>query len=80
MQAIIGREVINLLFVIQNNRYAISVPVEHQTAGKDRSVGEMMGGFHTLYRKRIDGTDFFESYSELKDAIDKQRDFLNHDI
>jgi 2-oxoisovalerate dehydrogenase E1 component len=30
----------------------------------------MMGGFHNLYRKRIDGTDFFESYSELKTAID----------
>ena len=65
-----SREKLPVLFVIQNNRYAISVPVEHQTAGKDGSVAEMMGGFHTLYRKRIDGTDFFESYSELKEAID----------
>ena len=65
-----SREKLPVLFVIQNNRFAISVPVEHQTAGKDGSVAEMMGGFHTLYRKRIDGTDFFESYSELKDAID----------
>ena len=65
-----SREKLPVLFVIQNNRYAISVPVEHQTAGKDGSVAEMMGGFHTLYRKRIDGTDFFESYSELKKAID----------
>ena len=65
-----SREKLPVLFVIQNNRYAISVPVEHQTAGKDGSVAEMMGGFHALYRKRIDGTDFFESYSELKKAID----------
>ncbi len=65
-----SREKLPVLFVIQNNRYAISVPVEHQTAGKDGSVAEMMGGFHSLYRKRIDGTDFFESYSELKEAID----------
>lgn len=65
-----SREKLPVLFVIQNNRYAISVPVEHQTAGKDGSVAEMMGGFHTLYRKRIDGTDFFESYEELRKAID----------
>ncbi len=65
-----SREKLPVLFVIQNNRFAISVPVEHQTAGKDGSVAEMMGGFHALYRKRIDGTDFFESYSELKAAIE----------
>jgi 2-oxoisovalerate dehydrogenase E1 component len=65
-----SREKLPVLFVIQNNRYAISVPVEHQTAGKDGSVAEMMGGFHSLYRKRIDGTDFFESYEELKKAIE----------
>jgi len=65
-----SREKLPVLFVIQNNRYAISVPVEHQTAGKDGSVAEMMGGFHSLYRKRIDGTDFFESHEQLKEAID----------
>lgn len=65
-----SREKLPVLFVIQNNRYAISVPVEHQTAGKDGSVAEMMGGFHSLFRKRIDGTDFFESYEQLKEAID----------
>ena len=64
-----SREKLPVLFVIQNNRYAISVPVEHQTAGKDGSVAEMMGGFHALHRKRIDGTDFFESYEQIKDAI-----------
>jgi 2-oxoisovalerate dehydrogenase E1 component len=65
-----SREKLPVLFVIQNNRYAISVPVEHQTAGKGGSVAEMMGGFYALYRKRIDGTDFFESYEELKKAIE----------
>jgi len=64
-----SREKLPVLFVIQNNRYAISVPVEHQTAGKDGSVAEMMGGFHALYRKKIDGTDFFESYEQIKEAI-----------
>jgi 2-oxoisovalerate dehydrogenase E1 component len=65
-----SREKLPVLFVIQNNRYAISVRVEHQTAGKDGSVAEMMAGFYSLYRKRIDGTDFFESYEELKKAIE----------
>jgi 2-oxoisovalerate dehydrogenase E1 component len=65
-----SREKLPVLFVIQNNRYAISVPVEHQTAGKDGSVAEMMSGFYTLLRLRIDGTDFFESYQKIKEAID----------
>jgi 2-oxoisovalerate dehydrogenase E1 component len=65
-----SRERLPVLFMIQNNRYAISVPVEHQTAGKDGSVAEMMAGFHTLFRLRIDGTDFFESYKKIKEAID----------
>jgi 2-oxoisovalerate dehydrogenase E1 component len=65
-----SRERLPVLFMIQNNRYAISVPVEHQTAGKDGSVAEMMSGFHTLFRLRIDGTDFFESYKKINQAID----------
>ena len=65
-----SREKLPVLFVIQNNRYAISVPVEHQTAGKDGSVAEMMSGFYTLFRRRIDGTDFFESFQKVKEAIE----------
>jgi 2-oxoisovalerate dehydrogenase E1 component len=65
-----SREKLPVLFVIQNNRYAISVPVEHQTAGKDGSVAEMMSGFFTLLRMSIDGTDFFESFQKIKEAID----------
>ena len=65
-----SREKLPVLFVIQNNRFAISVPVEHQTAGKNASVAEMMSGFYTLHRKSIDGTDFFESYSQIKEAIE----------
>ena len=65
-----SREKLPVLFVIQNNRYAISVPVEHQTAGKGGSVAEMMSGFHTLLRMKIDGTDFFESYQKINEAIE----------
>ena len=65
-----SREKLPVLFVIQNNRFAISVPVDHQTAGKNASVAEMMNGFYTLHRKSIDGTDFFESYKNIKEAIE----------
>ena len=65
-----SREKLPVLFAIQNNRYAISVPVDHQTAGKDGSVAEMMSGFYTLFRRTIDGTDFFESFQKVKEAIE----------
>jgi len=65
-----SREKLPVLFVIQNNKYAISVPVEKQTGGKDSSVSEMMSGYHSLKRMIIDGTDFFESYNKVKEAIE----------
>ena len=65
-----SREKLPVLFVIQNNKYAISVHVSNQTGGKDSSIAEMMEGFHTLYRARIDGTDFFQSYEKIQEAIE----------
>lgn len=65
-----SREKLPVLFVIQNNKYAISVHVSSQTGGKDSSIAEMMEGYHSLHRERIDGTDFFKSYEKIQDAID----------
>ena len=65
-----SREKLPVLFVIQNNKYAISVHVSDQSGGKDNSVAEMMSGFHNLHRARIDGTDFFESYQKIQEAVD----------
>lgn len=65
-----SREKLPVLFVIQNNKYAISVHVSDQSGGKDNSVAEMMAGFHNLYRARIDGTNFFESYEKIQEAIE----------
>jgi 2-oxoisovalerate dehydrogenase E1 component len=65
-----SREKLPVLFVIQNNKYAISVPVEMQSGGKDSSIAEMMSGYHSLYRKRIDGTNFYESFKTVKEAIE----------
>lgn len=65
-----SREKLPVLFVIQNNKYAISVHVSDQSGGKGNSVAEMMAGFHNLHRAKIDGTDFFESYEKIQEAID----------
>ncbi|MFO7525547.1 MAG: dehydrogenase E1 component subunit alpha/beta, partial [Ignavibacteriaceae bacterium] len=65
-----SREKLPVLFVIQNNKYAISVHVSDQSGGKNNSVAEMMSGFHNLHRARIDGTDFFESYEKIHEAIE----------
>ena len=56
--------------MIQNNKYAISVHVSNQSGGKDSSIAEMMEGFHNLHRARIDGTDFFQSYEKIQEAIE----------
>ena len=65
-----SREKLPVLFVVQNNKYAISVPVESQSGGKDNSIAEMMSGFENLKRLRINGTDFFESYEKVEEALD----------
>ncbi len=55
-----SREKLPVVFVIQNNKWAISVPVKYQTAGKDALVSEMMKGFENLLRVQVDGTDFLQ--------------------
>lgn len=64
-----SREKIPVVFVIQNNKWAISVPVEQQTAGKNASIAEMMKGYENLYRVSIDGTDFLESHAAMQSAF-----------
>jgi 2-oxoisovalerate dehydrogenase E1 component len=65
-----SREKLPVLFVVQNNKYAISVPVSNQSGGKNSSIAEMMEGYHNLHRARIDGTDFFKSYEKIQEAIE----------
>jgi 2-oxoisovalerate dehydrogenase E1 component len=65
-----SREKLPVLFVIENNKYAISVHVGNQSGGRENSIAEMMSGYHNLFRKRIDGTNFFESYSTVSQAIE----------
>ncbi|MCC7159799.1 MAG: tungsten formylmethanofuran dehydrogenase [Ignavibacteria bacterium] len=55
------------IFCIQNNKFAISVPIEQQTAGG--SVYKVITGFEGLHKFHIDGTDFLESYATAKEAV-----------
>ncbi len=48
-----SREKLPVLFVIQNNKYAISVHVSDQSGGKDSSIAEMMTGFHNLHEQEL---------------------------
>ena len=57
-----------LLILVQDNGYAISVPVERQTAGG--SISRLLEGFPGLLRLEVDGTDFVESYRVLKCAVE----------
>ncbi|HSK63873.1 MAG TPA: dehydrogenase E1 component subunit alpha/beta [Pyrinomonadaceae bacterium] len=57
-----------VVFLVEDNGYAISVPVEVQTAGGD--VSRLVEGFPSLYLQRCDGTDVIESLTTMRRAVD----------
>ena len=57
-----------VIFLIQDNGYAISVPVEKQTAGG--SLSRLLGNFPGLLTLEVvDGTDFLSSYRAMRAAV-----------
>ncbi len=59
-----------VVIMVENNKYAISVPVERQLASKnvsDRAIGYGMPGV------TIDGNDPIEVYKHVKEAADRAR-------
>ena len=55
-----------VLFLIEDNGFAISVPVETQTAGGN--VANLVRNFPALHVIEADGTDFIAAYTALRDA------------
>lgn len=68
-----SREKLPVIFVIQNNKLAISVPVEIQNGGKNASIAQLMSGFENLLKIDVDGTDFDESYKISQQALNYAR-------
>ena len=55
-----------VIFVVQDNGYAISVPVEVQTAGG--SISRLVSGFPNFHFEEVDGTDPVASYAAFQRA------------
>lgn len=56
-----------VFFLIEDNKYAISVPVEVQTAGG--SISKLLTGFPHLYVEEVDGCDPLASYEAVSRAV-----------
>ena len=66
-----SREKLPVIFHIQDNGYAISVPVSDQIAGS--SVFDMVSGYENLAKYHVDGTNFFETNLAFQQAADRAR-------
>jgi 2-oxoisovalerate dehydrogenase E1 component len=60
-----------IVYLVEDNGYAISVPVEVNTAGG--SISKLVSGFPGLYIQEVDGCDFMASYEAMQRATDYAR-------
>ena len=56
-----------VVFLVEDNGYAISVPVEVQTPGGD--ISRLVENFPNLRVFRCDGTDYLASHRAMRDAV-----------
>ena len=66
-----SREKSPVIFHVQDNHYAISVPIQDQTSGS--SVYNISSGYENLARFNVDGTNFFETHIAFSKAVDRAR-------
>ncbi len=60
-----------VVYVVEDNGYAISVPVDVQTAGG--SISALVKNFSNLLTLECDGTNFLESYDTAEKAVEHAR-------
>src|SRR4051812_34211244 len=60
-----------VLFLVEDNEYAISVPVEVNTAGGN--ISRLVANFPNFYFAECDGTDPVKSYAVLREAVEHCR-------
>ena len=60
-----------IVYLVEDNGYAISVPVEVNTAGG--SISKLVGSFPDLYVEEVDGCDLVASYQAMQRAVDYAR-------
>ncbi len=56
-----------IVYLVEDNGYAISVPVEVSTAGG--SISKLLTGFPGLYIQEVDGCDLLASYEVIQKAV-----------
>ncbi|RIL10683.1 MAG: tungsten formylmethanofuran dehydrogenase [Proteobacteria bacterium] len=64
-----AREKLPVIFMIQNNNYAISVHISEQLAGE--SAYKISAGYENLERYEVDGSDYIASYEVTRRAYDR---------
>jgi 2-oxoisovalerate dehydrogenase E1 component len=60
-----------VVYLVEDNGYAISVPVEVNTAGG--SISKLVSGFPGLFVQEVDGCDLLASYAAMQKAVDYAR-------
>jgi 2-oxoisovalerate dehydrogenase E1 component len=61
-----------VVYIVEDNEFAISVPVEVNTAGG--SISKLLTGFPGLLILECDGTDIEESYATVGEAVEYARE------
>jgi 2-oxoisovalerate dehydrogenase E1 component len=60
-----------VVYLVEDNGYAISVPVEVNTAGG--SISKLVSSFPGLFIQEVDGCDLIASYQVMQKAVDYAR-------
>jgi 2-oxoisovalerate dehydrogenase E1 component len=60
-----------VVYLVEDNGYAISVPVEVNTAGG--SISKLVASFPDLFIQEVDGCDFLASYQAMSKAVEYAR-------